>query len=77
MSVPGGGQPPPPDIGRKLPGWARDMAGQYPAYRFATCDVFRGRAVAAVRMQPGTGPHVVITSHESEMRAALGGGVAG
>jgi hypothetical protein len=28
VSVPGGGQPPLPDIGRKLPGWARDMAGK-------------------------------------------------
>jgi hypothetical protein len=62
----------PPDIGRTLPGWAQVMAGQFPAYTFATCDVFRGRAVAAVRMRPGSGPHVVITSRETEMRAALG-----
>jgi hypothetical protein len=49
------------------------MAGQYPAYAFAPCKVSRGRAVAAVRTGPGTGPSVVITSLEEEMRDALGG----
>lgn len=33
----GAGQPPPPEASRRLPGWARDMAGQYPAYEFAPC----------------------------------------
>ena len=69
----GAGQPSPPGTGRGLPGWARDMAGQYPAYTFAPCKVSRGRAVAAVRTGPGAGPDVVITSWEEEMRAALGG----
>ncbi len=69
----GAGQLSPPEASRRLPGWARDMAGQYPAYEFAPCKVSRGRAVAAVRMRPGAGPAVVITSREEEMRAALGG----
>jgi hypothetical protein len=55
-----------------LPGWATELAVQYPGYRFAPCDVFRGRSVAAVRMTPGTGVHVVITDKEGEMRQALG-----
>lgn len=69
----GAGQPSPPEVSRRLPGWARDMAGQYPAYEFAPCKVSRGRAVAAARIRPGAGPAVVITSREEEMRAALGG----
>ena len=81
MSTDGAGGWPPPGTGRGLPGWARDMAGQYPAYAFAPCKVSRGRAVAAVRTGPGTGPNVVITSLENvvitsleeEMRDALGG----
>jgi hypothetical protein len=67
------GWPSRPEISRRLPGWARDMAGQYPAYEFAPCVVSRGRSVAAVRMRPGDGPRVVITSSsEDEMREALG-----
>lgn len=55
-----------------LPDWARELAGECPVYAFAPCDVFRCRAVAAVRMSPGTGPYVVISSDEREMRTALG-----
>ena len=72
MKAAGDGPQTTPDMSARLPAWARAMARQYPAYAFARCDVFRGRAVAAVRMQPGTGPRVVITSREKEMRAALG-----
>jgi hypothetical protein len=57
-------------VGR-LPDWALALAGQVPGYTFAACDVFHGRAVAAVRMTPGSGPRV-ITSAEPEVRAALG-----
>jgi hypothetical protein len=55
-----------------LPDWVLPLAELRPSYAFAPCDVFRGRAVAAVRMTPGTGAHVVITDNEDEMRAALG-----
>lgn len=55
-----------------LPDWAAELARQCPGYRFAQCDVFRGRSVAAVRITPGTGVHVVISSDEAEMRQALG-----
>jgi len=72
MNAAGGGPQTTPDMSARLPAWARAMARQYPAYAFARCDVFRGQAAAAVRMQPGTGPRVVITSREKEMRAALG-----
>jgi len=44
-----------------LPDWARDLANERPRYSFAGCDVFRGRAVVAVRSAPGTGPLVVTT----------------
>ena len=55
-----------------LPDWATELAERCPDYRFAPCDVFWGRSVAAIRTTPGTGVHVVITSHETEMRQALG-----
>jgi hypothetical protein len=64
--------PPLADLMRGLPGWASELAEQCPGYRFAPCTVFSGRAVAAVRVTPGPGPHVVITSEECEMRQALG-----
>ncbi|MGD0559278.1 MAG: hypothetical protein ABSA93_30425 [Streptosporangiaceae bacterium] len=60
------------NIAGALPDWVKPLAGLRPWYQFAPCDVFRGRAVAAVRMAPGAGPHVVITADEGEMRAALG-----
>ncbi len=72
MNAAGDGPQTSPDMSARLPAWAQAMAHQYPAYAFARCDVYRGQAVAAVRMQPGTGPRVVITSREKEMRAALG-----
>jgi hypothetical protein len=56
----------------KLPKWAQRLVGEYPRYSFSPCDVFRGKAVAAVRSAPGSGPYVVITDDESDMRAALG-----
>jgi hypothetical protein len=54
-----------------LPEWAKVLAAECPGYVFSRCEVFRGKAVAAVRTT-GPGPHVVITSDEAEMRAALG-----
>ncbi|HTU71970.1 MAG TPA: hypothetical protein VMG38_00490 [Trebonia sp.] len=35
VNADGTSQPSPADVSRRLPGWARDMAGQYPAYEFA------------------------------------------
>jgi hypothetical protein len=55
-----------------LPEWARALAAQCPGYTFSRCELFRRNSVAAVRAAPGTGPDVVITSDEAEMRAALG-----
>lgn len=55
-----------------LPGWAQALAQECPGYQFVPCTVFRGRSVAAVRMTPGSGAHVVITNEETEMRQALG-----
>ena len=55
-----------------LPEWARALAAQCPEYTFSRCELFRRNSVAAVRAAPGTGPDVVITSDEAEMRAALG-----
>jgi hypothetical protein len=55
-----------------LPDWAQVLAQECPGYQFAPCAVFRGRSVAAVRMTPGSGVDVVITSEEAEMRQALG-----
>lgn len=55
-----------------LPDWVTDLAQQCPDYRFAPCDVFRGRSVAAMRMTPGSGVYVVVTANEVEMRQALG-----
>lgn len=60
------------NVAGALPDWVQPLAGLRPWYQFAPCDVFRGRAVAAVRMAPGAGPHVIITGDEGEMRAALG-----
>lgn len=60
------------NVAGTLPDWVQPLAGLRPWYQFALCDVFRGRAVAAVRMAPGAGPHVIITGDEGEMRAALG-----
>lgn len=54
-----------------LPEWAKALAAECPGYTFSRCEVFRGQAVAAVRTS-GQGPRVVITSDETEMRAALG-----
>jgi hypothetical protein len=56
----------------RLPDWAKALSDVYRRYTFARCDVFRGTAVAAVRSAPGTGPMVVITDSETEMRTALG-----
>lgn len=54
-----------------LPEWARELAAQCPDYTFSQCELFLRKSVAAVRAAPGTGPDVVITSDEAEMRAAL------
>jgi len=55
-----------------LPEWVRALAAQCPEYTFSRCELFRRNSVAAVRAARGTGPDVVITSDEAEMRAALG-----
>jgi hypothetical protein len=44
-----------------LADWARDLANERQRYSFAGCDVFSGRAVVAVRSEPGAGLLVVIT----------------
>ena len=41
------------NVAGALPDWVQPLAGLRPWYQFAPCDVFRGRAVAAVRMAPG------------------------
>lgn len=55
----------------KLPEWATELADACTGYQFATYLTFHGRAVVAERVAAGSGPLVVITSEEREMRAAL------
>jgi hypothetical protein len=59
--------------GYGMPGWARRLASAVPGYTFTSCLVSGGRhAVAAERTGGTTGPVIVITDDEDEMRAALG-----
>jgi hypothetical protein len=55
-----------------MPRWATRLASVVPGYRFSTVRVWDRRPVAAERVSGTTGPIIVITSDENEMRAALG-----
>jgi hypothetical protein len=54
-----------------LPPWAQELTRSCDPYTFTTTQVREGRSVVARRIS-GTGPDVVITRSEDEMRAALG-----
>jgi hypothetical protein len=55
-----------------MPGWAKRLASVVPGYRFSTVRLWDRHSVAAERVSGTTGPVIVITSDENEMRAALG-----
>lgn len=55
-----------------MPGWATRLASAVPGYRFSTVRLWDKQSVAAERVSGTTGPVIVITSDENEMRAALG-----
>jgi hypothetical protein len=55
-----------------LPPWAQELARSCDRYTFTTTQVHAGRAVVAVKSDAGTGPVLVITRSEDEMRGALG-----
>jgi hypothetical protein len=57
--------------GRVLPEWAADLSRACTGYVFTTQLVSEGRSVMARRVS-GTGPLLVMTRSEDEMRAALG-----
>jgi len=57
---------------QEMPGWATRLASVVPGYRFSTVRLWDRRPVAAERVSGTTGPVIVITSDENEMRAALG-----
>ena len=60
-------------VNRLLPEWAlvlKRLCGD--RYAFSTMQVWEGRAVVAVKTGGGTGPLLVVTSIEDEMRQALG-----
>jgi hypothetical protein len=57
--------------GRVLPEWAEDLSRTCTGYVFTTQLVSEGRSVMARRVS-GTGPLLVMTRSEDEMRAALG-----
>ena len=54
-----------------LPEWAQALSESCSLYAFTTMRVHEGRAVVATRTGNGTGPLLVITADEAEMRAAL------
>jgi hypothetical protein len=54
-----------------LPPWAQELTRSCDRYTFTTTEVHEGRSVVARRIS-GTGPDVVITRNEQEMREALG-----
>jgi hypothetical protein len=54
-----------------LPPWAQELIRTCDRYTFTTTQVYQGRSVLARRIS-GTGPDVVITRSEDEMRDALG-----
>ena len=57
----------------RIPEWARRLASAVPGYEFKSY-LLSGdrRSVAAERVKGTTGPVIVITSDEKEMRTALG-----
>jgi hypothetical protein len=57
---------------RVLPEWAEELTRSCDRYTFTTMQVHTGRAVVATKSGDGTGPLLVITSNEAEMRKALG-----
>jgi hypothetical protein len=57
--------------GSPLPPWAQELIRSCDRYTFTTTQVREGRSVEARRIS-GTGPMLVITHSEDEMRAALG-----
>jgi hypothetical protein len=61
----------PDPAGRVLPEWAQDLSRTCTQYNFTTQLVSEGRSVMARRIS-GTGPLLVMTRSEDEMRAALG-----
>jgi hypothetical protein len=52
--------------------WVGQLARDCTGYEFSIYRTFRGRAVIARQVKDGTGPVVVITPDEPEMRRALG-----
>jgi hypothetical protein len=56
----------------RLPEWAEELSRACPRYVFSSTTVWNGRAVVAVLTGAGSGPLLVITRDEDEMRAALG-----
>ena len=59
-------------VGRLLPEWAHELSRTCRTHTFTTMQVYDGRAVVAVQAVDGSGPLLVVTRHEDEMRAALG-----
>jgi hypothetical protein len=57
--------------GTLLPEWAYQLSRRCTRYNFSTQWVHAGRSVVAVRVSC-TGPALVITRDEDEMRAAIG-----
>jgi hypothetical protein len=57
--------------GITLPEWAERLADECPGYRFSRQRTWGGLSVVAER-NAGTGPILVITADEDEMRSALG-----
>jgi hypothetical protein len=55
-----------------LPPWAQELTRSCDRYTFTTTQVHGGRAVVAIKSGEITGPLLVITSNEQEMREALG-----
>jgi hypothetical protein len=55
-----------------LPPWAQELTRACDWYTFTTMQVHEGRAVVAIKSGDHSGPLLVITSNEEEMRDALG-----
>ena len=59
--------------GRLLPLWAENLTRTCgDRYTFSTMQVYDGRTVVAVKTGEGSGPLLVVTRSEDEMRMALG-----
>lgn len=59
-------------IDQEMPGWATRLASVVPGYRFSTFRLWDRCSVVAERVGGSTGPVIVITSDEAEMRSSLG-----